>query len=92
MEGSCRIARVQRFNATRYGKDQKSESMRASLILRAVNGLGPVQRILDVGCGVSYSGSNSARRPPRGAGFGQYGNTSSSGHVTAKFVRRIHRR
>ncbi len=91
MEGSRRIARVQRFNATRYGKDQKSESMRAS-ILRAVKGLGPVQRILDVGCGVSYSGSNSARRPPRGAGFGQYGNTSSSGYVTAKFVQRIHRR
>src|SRR5213593_1920121 len=51
MEGSSRAVRVQKFYATRYGKDEKPESMRVSLILRALEALGPGQRILDVGCG-----------------------------------------
>jgi len=50
-ERGSRTARVQNFYATRYGKDEKPESMRVNLILKALNALGPFRRTLDVGCG-----------------------------------------
>ncbi len=69
MGRSSRTARVQKFYATRYGKDEKPESMRVNLILKALEMLGPVRRILDVGCGDGSLSSMLARSSEQVAGI-----------------------
>jgi methionine biosynthesis protein MetW len=66
---SNRTARVQKFYATRYGKNEKPESMRVNLILKALDGLGPVGRILDVGCGDGSLSAMLARNSEQVAGI-----------------------
>ena len=68
-ERGSRTARVQNFYATRYGKDEKPESMRVKLVLKALNVLGPVHRILDVGCGDGSLSAMLARSSDQIAGI-----------------------
>jgi methionine biosynthesis protein MetW len=46
-----RAVKSRDFYATRFGKDENPDSRRVSLIVRALQELGPVRRALDVGCG-----------------------------------------
>ena len=69
MGASNCTARVRKFYATRYGKDEKPESMRVKLVLKALNVLGPVHRILDVGCGDGSLSAMLARSSDQIAGI-----------------------
>lgn len=66
---TTRTGRIQEFYATRYGKDEKPESMRVNLILKALKALGPVRRILDVGCGDGSLSALLARKSEQIAGI-----------------------
>lgn len=68
MGANNRVARVQKFYATRYGKNEKPESMRVNLVLKSLNALGPLQRILDVGCGDGSLSAMLARNSEQVAG------------------------
>lgn len=64
-----RAARLQDFYADRYGKDEDPETMRVRLILKALKALGPVHRVLDVGCGDGTLSAMFSRYSERVAGI-----------------------
>jgi len=56
-----RAMKLREFYATHYGKDENPDAHRVHLIVKALSALGPVQRVLDVGCGDGTLGAVFAR-------------------------------